>query len=137
MSVNSVVIRKGKPILVSSEHILNCAKGINCQLRSVDGGDTIFQGRGKLYVTNYRLIFVKTMPTEIFSSCTIPYAKFIAYKLKKPLFSPNSFAGECQNINDGGISGITAKFAFDFNDSKTAKMFHAVKVQTYKYEIVF
>jgi len=118
MALNCVIIRKGLPSLVAHERILYSESDCSITLKTGDSGT--YHGKGKLYLTNFRMIFMKLFPTKAFSSCSLPYRHIRQFVVKKQFFVEKSIQGVVAPVVDGGLNG-ESKFLFTFDDSAQTK----------------
>eukprot|EP01084_Bolivina_argentea_P102418 183480_1 len=122
MAVNALVIRNGIPVPVSREQFMHMDEGLSIEI----GSHNDFKGKGKVYLTNYRLLFVKRGPSRKFSSFSMPYAHLIKHKYQKKLLGNPVISGTCRTIVNGGLHDDRAKFSITFTDANTAKAFYSL-----------
>ena len=120
MAVNAVVIRNGIPVPVSRENFLHMEEGL-----SIEIGDNQYKGKGKVYLTNHRLIFLKRDPSREFSSFSLPFAFILKQKYSKKLLGGPVISGAAKPITNGGVDQTdSCKWSLMFNDTNTGKAFY-------------
>lgn len=102
-----------------------------------------YRGKGKVYTTNYRLIFLKENPSATFSSCCIPYLNIVennsnkkdksTIRLKKQLFGGCIISSKVYPVRNGGLQrGGPSKFEIKFDDTGTGKQFYSTLEKHFK-----
>eukprot|EP00485_Elphidium_margaritaceum_P019861 CAMPEP_0202726448 /NCGR_PEP_ID=MMETSP1385-20130828/184618_1 /ASSEMBLY_ACC=CAM_ASM_000861 /TAXON_ID=933848 /ORGANISM="Elphidium margaritaceum" /LENGTH=474 /DNA_ID=CAMNT_0049392669 /DNA_START=33 /DNA_END=1454 /DNA_ORIENTATION=- len=126
MSINSLVIRNGIPVPVKREQFLHMEEGVSLDI----GNDAGLKGKGKVYLTNYRLIFLRRSPLPGFSSFSLPYLFARNVKYNKKLMGSPVIAGTTTTVPNGGLqkqsSNQECKFQMQFHDSTQAKAFYTI-----------
>ena len=121
--MNALVIRNGIPVPVQREQFLHMDEGLSIEI----GNNNQYKGKGKIYLTNFRLIFLKRDPGRQFSSFTVPYIFIQKHKYNKKLLGGPVVSGTMTTIINGGLdksnNGLS-KFCITFNDSNTGKAFY-------------
>eukprot|EP00486_Rosalina_sp_Unknown_P011826 CAMPEP_0201583572 /NCGR_PEP_ID=MMETSP0190_2-20130828/100012_1 /ASSEMBLY_ACC=CAM_ASM_000263 /TAXON_ID=37353 /ORGANISM="Rosalina sp." /LENGTH=493 /DNA_ID=CAMNT_0048025703 /DNA_START=23 /DNA_END=1504 /DNA_ORIENTATION=- len=120
MAVNALTIRNGIPVPVQREQFLHMDEGLSIEI----GNNKNYKGKGKVYLTNYRLIFLKRDPSRQFSSFSLPYLYIKKHKYNKKLMGGPIISGSTKTIMNGGLNGSDeCKFQIQFNDTNTGKAF--------------
>ena len=130
MAVNALTIRNGIPVPVQREQFLHMDEGLSIEI----GNNTAYKGKGKIYLTNYRLIFLKRDPSRQFSSFSLPYMLVTKHKFNKKLIGGPVVSGATQTIINGGLNGGNGglngadecKWQIQFNDTNTGKAFFSL-----------
>eukprot|EP01084_Bolivina_argentea_P110956 198069_1 len=121
MAVNALVIRNGIPVPVNREQFLHMDEGLSIDI----GNNRIHSGKGKVYLTNFRLIFLKRDPSRQFSSFSLPYIYIIKHKYKQKLLGGPVISGTVKSVVNGGIPNNT-KWQITFTDTNTGKAFYSL-----------
>lgn len=122
MAVNALTIRNGIPVPVHREQFLHMDEGLSIEI----GNNKNYKGKGKIYLTNYRLIFLKRDPSRQFTSFSLPYIYIKKHKYNKKLMGGPVISGTSKTIMNGGLNGNGSdecKFQIQFNDTNTGKAF--------------
>lgn len=126
MAVNALVIRNGIPVPVQREQFIHMDEGLSIEI----GNNNHYKGKGKIYLTNFRLIFLKRDPSRQFSSFTVPYIFIQKHKFNKKLLGGPVISGTMNPIINGGLDASSSsnhglsKFCITFNDNNTGKAFY-------------
>ena len=121
MAVNALTIRNGIPVPVQREQFLHMDEGLSIEI----GNNNSYRGKGKVYLTNYRLIFLKRDPSRQFSSFSLPYLYIKKHKYNKKLLGGPVISGSTKTIINGGLNeNNDCKFQIQFNDTNTGKAFY-------------
>eukprot|EP00484_Ammonia_sp_Unknown_P028456 CAMPEP_0197034448 /NCGR_PEP_ID=MMETSP1384-20130603/12568_1 /TAXON_ID=29189 /ORGANISM="Ammonia sp." /LENGTH=445 /DNA_ID=CAMNT_0042464385 /DNA_START=18 /DNA_END=1355 /DNA_ORIENTATION=+ len=123
MAVNAIVVRNGIPVPVQREQFLHMDEGLSIEI----GSNAHHRGKGKIYLTNLRLIFLKRDPTRDFSSFSVPYLYATKLKYGKKLIGGPTISGCSKTIVNGGLdSHSECKFQLQFSDTNSAKSFYTL-----------
>eukprot|EP01084_Bolivina_argentea_P016169 30281_1 len=130
MSLNALIIRNAIPVLASREAFLLHNDTV---LIEINNKQNNYKGDGKIYLTNYRLIFLKRNPTHIFNSFNVLYSHIRNHKYRKKLFSAPILCGTATPTINGSLNGDDIKWCIKFNDTNSAKtLYNLFQIQLNK-----
>jgi hypothetical protein len=71
-----------------------------------------FSGVGKVYLTNYRLVFVPYKPTMTFQAIELPLLYIEEFDVHQPIFGANYMAGSCRRVDNPEAALLKWKLKF-------------------------
>lgn len=71
-----------------------------------------FSGFGKVYLTNYRLVFVPKTPNMTFQGIELPLLYIENFDVHQPIFGANYMAGTCHRVDEPESSLLRWKIKF-------------------------
>ncbi|KAJ8661806.1 hypothetical protein O0I10_002615 [Lichtheimia ornata] len=103
MSLNWAMLAQDEPVLLPGEHQhLFRQHGIKAIL-DCETPDTRFEAKGKLYVSNQRIVFVAQPSTPSLQTLNIPLRNLRNWKLEQPWFSANYITSTLIPVPGGGL----------------------------------
>lgn len=98
------------PIPYMGEYIF--ASRDTCHV-SISGEEPFaFSGFGKVYLTNYRLVFVPQKPTMTFQAIELPLLYVEDFDVHQPIFGANYMAGNCRRVDSPESALLSWKLKF-------------------------
>ena len=115
------------PSAVPGELFLLMRKGISGSFKIPGIGQV--KGKGVLYMTTLRLVFVATPPQtdrsgHQFSAFDMPVAYISSEKFNQPIFGANNLSGTCEPIAEMGLQGPTT-FKLTFRHGGCGTFLHS------------
>mmetsp|Transcript_14236 Transcript_14236/g.17244 ORF Transcript_14236/g.17244 Transcript_14236/m.17244 type:complete len:188 (-) Transcript_14236:139-702(-) len=92
------------PAAFDNEIILLHRDGIDLEVDLTPGGQK-WSGRGVIFVTNIRLVFIAKKPTAQLTAFDIPLVYIRGEKFNQPIFGCNNLQLDCFSVPAGGPGG--------------------------------
>ncbi len=130
MALNPPVLSDGLPAPVNGEYLLLTRKDISAEIK-LDNGQK-YKGKGKLYLTTARMVFVNQGSGEM-RSFDVPFALMKGAKFEQPIFGANYITGKVDPLYGLIPSPATFKFHFMSGGTQTfLNMFYNIAEQIRK-----
>ncbi|KAI8846094.1 hypothetical protein BC829DRAFT_399222 [Chytridium lagenaria] len=101
------ILKTWEPVLIQGERTFFTQDGVMMDYLSGNGypgqGHHYYCVKGKLYLTNRRVIYVPPKPQAFFDTLTVPLPNLQEGKLVQPWFGANRYEGVCVPVPNGGL----------------------------------
>ncbi|KAK1434577.1 hypothetical protein QVD17_00324 [Tagetes erecta] len=94
MALNPNLYANGMPVAFVNEMFVLIRDGVEFQVDKIPGaGGGTVKAKGKIYLSNIRMVFVADKPTESFTAFDMPLLYVHGEKFNQPIFQCNNISG--------------------------------------------